>query len=50
MIHDLSITILGTLPDNSIWLYSALDLILVVVFILICIFPFALIFKLLGGK
>lgn len=50
MVHDLSVLILGSLSDTSFWLYSALDLILSVVLIMLCLFPFILIIKVLGGK
>lgn len=50
MVHDLTVLILGSLSDTSLWLYSALDLILSIVLIMLCLFPFILIIKLLGGK
>ena len=50
MIHELSLKILGTLPDYATWVYSALDLLLAIISIALLVSPFILVLKLLGGK
>lgn len=50
MIHELSVKILGTLPNYAVWCYSVLDLLLSVVLVALLISPFVLLIKLLGGK
>lgn len=50
MIHELSVKILGSLPDYAVWCYSCLDLILGVILVALLISPFVLLIKILGGK
>lgn len=50
MVHELTLKILGTLPDYSFWIYSAFDFLLACIFIILVISPFIFLIKLLGGK
>ena len=50
MIHELSVKILGNLPDYAVWCYSVLDLIFGVILVALLISPFVLLIKILGGK
>ena len=50
MVHNLTTLILGELPDYALWIYSVFDLLLAVVICIICLSPFILIIKMLGGR
>ena len=50
MIHNITLSLLGELPYYSLWLYSAVDFILVVLAIVLLVSPFILVIKLLGGN
>ena len=49
-LYSLSEAILGTLPTEFTFLYGLLTFILAVLSILLLLFPFVLIFKLMGGR
>lgn len=49
-LYDLSVSILGTLPDEFTFIYGLFTFILAVCSVFLLLSPFILIFKLMGGK
>lgn len=49
-LYSISQAILGTLPSEFTFLYGLLTFIIAVLSVLLLLFPFVLVFKLMGGK